>query len=202
MRLKNNYNILIPPLSKPFEEFNPDEAKKYFDWHMSQLIARRNYLQEYSHINLDYSLSSLIDIWKWFIKNAKVEKNSIINLFALKKELKELSNDIATEVLRENAKRFTLVTEYIIRDIAMYFGEVCVKNNRSLYWGFYTDPKNSFSNMPVLMGFEDRDFDPPFKASFDPVFIVRGAAFDILDGTAEKEALLNMHTKWQRLIHN
>ena len=34
---KLDYNILIPPLNKPFKKFTQKEAENYFIWHKNQL---------------------------------------------------------------------------------------------------------------------------------------------------------------------
>ena len=53
---KLDYNILIPPLNKPFKKFTQKEAENYFIWHTNQLKSRIEYLQNYSCIDLNLSL--------------------------------------------------------------------------------------------------------------------------------------------------
>lgn len=85
----------------------------------------------------------------------------------------------------------------------MYFGEVYVKNNSSITWGYHTDVKlDSFANMPLLVEFEDNDFTPPFKVHFDLVFMIRGVACNLFEGEQTKEDLLVLYNKWQRMVHN
>lgn len=85
----------------------------------------------------------------------------------------------------------------------MYFGEVYVKNNSSIAWGYHTDVKaDSCANMPLLVGFEDRDFTPAFKTHFEPVFMIRAVACNIFDGDQTKEDLLLLYNKWQRMVRN
>jgi len=200
---KSTYDILIPPITKPFEEFTLNEAENYFNWHMSNLVERVLYLKKYSKVQLDYSVNSLIDIWAWFLKVAGAEKTPKEKLDEIKNQLKGKPKDLINTILQEQSEQFTLETEYIIRDIAMYFGEVIVKNNSSIYWGYHTDTKkDSFANLPLLMGFEDRDFNPPFNAAFDPVFIIHGIACNLFDGSHNKNDLVGMYKKWQRMIFN
>ena len=174
---KLHYEVLIPPIIKPFELLNGAEAKEYFNWYIEHIPERVNYLQTYSKVELDYSMNSLIEIWKWFLKNASIEKTPQKRMKSLMEELKNSPREIAKGIIEENKRQFSLETEYIIRDIAMYFGEVCVKNHNSIYWGYHTDiKKDSFANKPILMGFEDRD--------------------------ADKKDLLIMYQKWERMIHD
>ena len=200
---KFTYDALIPPFDKPFENFTPEEAKKYFEWFTDQLNSRVEYLRSYSNIDLDYSVSSLVDVWDWFLNNAKIEKTPKSRLKQLDLELKNLPNEIRGEVLKEQSEQFTHETECIMLDIAMYFGEVYVRNNNSITWGYHTDIHlDSFANMPLLVGFEDRDFTPPFKTHFELSFTVKGLAYNIMDNDAKKEDLLEMYNKWQRMVFN
>lgn len=169
---KLKYNILIPIIVKPFEEFTKQETQEYFDWYISKIPERVQYLSTYSGVILDYSLDSLVNIWVWFIKIAEKEKTPKIRIKELKEQLKGLPKDIADAILQENREQLTLETIYIARDIALYYGEVYVRNNKPLYWGYHTDiNKDSFANRPLIMGFEDRDYTPPFQFNIDPVFL-------------------------------
>ncbi|MBQ7646073.1 MAG: hypothetical protein IJS94_02275 [Clostridia bacterium] len=201
---KIKYEITVPPIDKPFEQFTKEEAKEYFDWYISHIEERIDCLKKFSGVDLDYSMDSLVTIWSWFINNTKLRSTSEIKLLLIRIKLMLMleSNYIIETVLRERSWYFSLETEYIIKDIAVYFGEVCIKNNRSLYWGYYTDTEiDSFANMPVLMGFEDKSCDPPFKASFELNSEVHGVACSLCDGTATEEALINAYKKWQYMIH-
>ena len=194
------YDILIPPLKKPFEKFSKTEAKEYFDWYIGKIPERIDYLRAYSGLNLDLSPESLVTIWAWFLKNAEVEKTPRIRIDELKRQTKDLPPDIRRTVIRENSRQLSLQTEYMVRDITMYFGEVCVVNNEAIHWGYHTDiKKDSFANRPILQGFLDRDFSPPFKAGFDPGFMVRGGAFSLLHGETSENELKILYDKWQRM---
>lgn len=195
------YDILIPPLDKPFSEFSSTEAKSFFDWYVGNIPHRIEYLQSFSNINLNLSVDSLVPLWNWFLLNASIERTPSQKVNKLKTQLLHLPNEIAKSIIDENSIQFTLQTEYILRDVAMYFGEVCVHNNNTIYWGFHTDTsKDSFANKPLLMGFCDRDFKPPFMASFDPEFTVRNIACNLFDGDATKTDLKAMYDKWLRLM--
>ena len=200
---KLDYDILIPPFDKPFKEFTPEEAESCFLWYKGQLKPRIDYLRNYSGVELDYSVNSLVKIWSWFLKIAVIEKTPKAKVEEVRKQLKDQPKEITERILNERSRQFSLETEYIIRDIAMYFGEVYVKNNPSISWGYHTDIKaDSFANMPLLTGFEDRDFTPPFKAHFEPVFMVHGVACNLFDKDWANEDLLLLYNKWQRMVYN
>ena len=200
---KLEYDILVPPLQKSFEKMSPKEADEYFEWYIAKIDSRVKYLEKFASVTLDYSVKSLNNIWGWFLKNAEVEKTPEIQLKELRKQLKGQPKEIIDDIIDEQSVQFSLQTEYIIRDIAMYFGEVCIKNNSAISWGYHTNIKeDSFANMPVLMGFEDRDFNPPFNAYFELNFIIRGLASNIFDGDQKRSDLVDMYKKWQRLVYN
>lgn len=200
---KLEYDILIPPLEKAFEKFSLEEAEAYFVWYLDKIDSRVKYLEKFSSVSLDYSVNSLNNLWGWFLKNAEIEKTPEIQLKELRKQLKGQPKEIIDDIIDEQSVQFSLQTEYIIRDIAMYFGEVCIKNNSAISWGYHTNIKeDSFANMPVLMGFEDRDFNPPFNAYFELNFIIRGLASNIFDGDQKRSDLVDMYKKWQRMVYN
>jgi len=200
---KLDYDILIPPLDKPFKKLTKKQAEKYFIWYKSQLTPRVEYLQSYSGVVLDYSVDSLIDIWDWFLSIAETEETPQVRLDELREELKHLPPDLLETALKEHSRQLSLQTEYIVRDIAMYFGEVYVKNNSAITWGYHTNKRlDSFYNRPLLVGFEDWDYTPPFQAHWDPLFWVRKEACSILYGDQRKDDLLLMYNKWQRMVYN
>ena len=54
----------------------------------------------------------------------------------------------------ENPNKFTVDTLILAYDISAYFGEVIVKNNSQIYWGYLTRPKKLYGvNRPQLLGF-------------------------------------------------
>ena len=195
------YDILIPPIDKPFENFSAKEANDYFHWYVDKIMERNVYLSLFSGLELDYSLSSLIDIWGWFLKYAEIEKTPSSKLNFIKKQLS--NSPFLHDVLVESKVQFSLETEYIMKDIAMYYGEVFVRNHKNIEWGYFTDTaKDSFANMPVLMGFEDRDYEPPFQSSVDPNGTIESCALNILDHTQNKMDLMKAYEKKLRMVHD
>ena len=198
-----DYDILVPPITKPFSRFTLKDAENYFNWYTTHIHERVNYLSKVSDLRLNYSTETLADIWEWFINIAEIEKTPKAKMRELRKQLNNQPKDIVKTVLKEQSEQFTLQTEYIIFDIAMYFGDVYVKNNSSIMWGYHTDRrKDSFAYMPLLVGFEDRDFTPPFKAEFEPNFTVHSIAENIFNGEQNKNDLLETYTNWQRMVFN
>ena len=82
----------------------------------------------------------------------------------------------------------------------MYFGQTCVNNNESIYWGYHTNKRlDSFYNRPILMGFRDRDYNPPFEAHFDPAFHVYDSAHAMIN-QGYSDSLMILYNKWKRMF--
>lgn len=199
---KTEYDILVPPLSKPVNQFTEAEAQAYFEWYIEKIEERVNYLSSYTKLNLDYSPNSLVRLWGWFLKNAKIETTPKARLADLEKELTTSGSPFTNDVLNENARQLSLETEYIIRDIGMYWGEVFVKNHSSVYWGFYTTPKkDSFVNHPLLLGFPNEIFPDRDGPPFEPIHMAKVQASKLLRRTASPNDLLQIHRVWERKIY-
>lgn len=200
-RKKLKYDILIPPLQKPFSEFNAQEAKDFFQWHMSQIPSRIAYLSQYSGVDFDFSVSSLKKLWKWFLYNAEIEKKPKAQLMDTYKRIVAYDVNLAAHVVETDTQQLSLETEYIIRDIAMYVGEMFTHNHPSIAWTYYTDTNiDSFANMPVLRGFVDNDFTPPFYATFEPNHMVGVQAARMLRGAESPLDMAKLYLKWCEMI--
>lgn len=82
-RNRNNYIPLIPPINKPYTELTKIEAKIYFEWYMSHIDERTEYLRtkvaedlSISIDKLDFSVLSLKLVWRWFLNVAEIRKAS------------------------------------------------------------------------------------------------------------------------------
>lgn len=77
-----NYLMMVPPFEmKPFEEMNKEEAKQHFNWFISEIPNRINYLKSFYEYTgggkqeqLDFSVESLRLLWSWFLPFIKTEK--------------------------------------------------------------------------------------------------------------------------------
>ena len=183
-RKKMTYDICIPPVNKPYALLNSKEAEAYFKWYMDKIPARIRYLSgkcsddlgiNRDRINL--SPESLVIIWKWFL------------------------NVAATENTEVNGLQFDLQTEYIVRDIGMFLGEMFRFNYESIKWSYFESPKTDFFvNKPLLIGFKDNSVFPPFDAVFEPIHMVRVQASKILNNQQKDNDLLKLYNKWSRKI--
>ena len=172
-----SYEICIPPLKKPFSRLTHQETEEYFQWHLSHLSERISYLSSVvsnslaiHQSELDLSPGSLLPLWSWFLAVAEIEPTPMARLMELDQQYHTHSEQIRAYLLDQSQDQFSLETEFILRDVGMYLGEVFTKNEPGICWSYYEKPKSDFFvNMPVLLGFEDSNYQPPFKMVFEPL---------------------------------
>lgn len=210
-----NYLPLVPLYSKPPLEFTAVEAKNYFDWYMSHLEDRCNYLMQliqntkgYENSVIDFTFDSLIVIWKWFLEHARVmhcrQSFSLAGLLQ-----NNVNKDIALEILQDNKTVFTTETEYLIRDIGMYVGKTFTQAYpEKIRWAYRRTAKRYLHvNEPLLQGFiqtrkstDNSLLDKPFEPDFEPIWMVGVQAANIFDNTQQPEDLYNVCVKWSQWI--
>ena len=207
---KITYSILIPPLKSEIKDLTEKEAADYFRWYMEHIPERVEYLREKCAEQLNiflpkwkYEESELVLVWRFFIQMAEIDKSS---KWTLLKERKEMMNkgypkELIEDFLENSEEQLSLQTEYILRDIGMFVGEMFVQNSDKIYWGYYTKPKRDFFvNTPLLQGFEDHEVTPVFHDTFEPVHIARMQAMNLFDQTQTEEDLLNIYRKYRNKI--
>lgn len=194
------YDILIPPLDKPVCKLNEEEAQRYFCWFLEKLPERVAYLSEVCgkelHIpkeKMDLSPESLVLLWRWFRRRAQTE--------ALNPE--EEINSRFTWNSETKQRKWTLETEYILRDVGMYFGAVFRHNYPNLYWSYDTQNKRDFFvNCPVLKGFVDRTGGYPWDAVLEPIHFAGVQASRILTNRSKEDDLLRIYEIWAEKAEN
>lgn len=90
------------------------------------------------------------------------------------------------------------MTESMIRDIGMYVGEMLVSLYPNLKWGYYTEPKNCFTNHPMVFSFVDDSFTPPARVPFEPTYMVGVRAAKILRGKHVQSDLYDLFQYWAK----
>ena len=200
---KLDYNILIPPLNKPFNSLSLDEAETFFKWFQSHIPTRIEYLAQQSGCTLDYSFESLVPLWKWFLNNAQVEPVTNATKEEMRRHLYNHLKQHIEYVISEEDEQFSLQTLYIIRDVSMYVGEIFVKYSNKIKWSFHTNPEqDSFANIPLLDGFEDANFSPPFHMQFEPTHMIEVVAANLFDNTHKPDDLYKLCVQWCNYIPN
>lgn len=189
-----NYDPLVIPLNKPIEELTLKETREYFEWYLSHIDERSDYLREkvsqglnISVDQLDFSFESLKLIWKWFLEVAELEKTSF-------------------DFFKKNQQKdFSVFTHYVIRDIAMYVGKLFTMYSPIIKWTFITKPKSYvYVNEPILIGFidDDPDYPKPFHPDLNPLALVHICALSIMDNEQMENDLFDDCLRWKNWIPN
>ena len=147
--------MIIPFKTVPFEEMKKKQAEQYYRWYMDTLDERVCRLQKHimetgNTLVLDKTPESLIGLWEWFEPRIELCQKTDLEL---EDEAKGFSERMRYHVM-ENSKKLSVETVTIAWDIAAYFGEVFIKNNPNIYWGYLSKPKKLHGvNRPRLLGF-------------------------------------------------
>lgn len=150
------YNGMTPPFDFiPFEDMKKKQAEQYFVWYIDTIEQRIQNLEKYinltgTHMVLDKTPNSLIELWDWFSNHIEVCTKDEQELML---ELAMRPNWIKAHIMSDRRK-LSLNTIMIAVDISAYFGEVFIKNNPNIYWGYLSKPKKLHGvNRPRLLGF-------------------------------------------------
>lgn len=85
----------------------------------------------------------------------------------------------------------------------MYFGEMFISKSNMISWSFITKPRNHIDvNKPLIVGFVDERYNPPFRPIFEPISAMRGQALKLLSKTQIKTDVYDLFNKWVNLIPN
>lgn len=204
-----NYVPLIPPIHKPFKELSKREAKEYFEWFLSHVDERSNYIRakvsdglKISIDLVDFSMESLVYVWRWFLQVAELQKTPEEVFKNIRREL-EMSGapgEFIEDEIRERSRELSIFSRYVIRDIGMYVGKMFVTNYESLRWDYYTKKRDSFANMPQIFGFIDTAYNPPFEPHFEPIHFTEMQASNLLSNTQDENDLYNICKRWAQWI--
>lgn len=207
---QKNYIPLIIPIDKPFEELSQEEAKAYFDWFINHVDERSEYIKQKVSKNLNipidilnFSMESLIYIWRWFLKIVEINKTPKSVLKEIRRELKANgeSDEFIEDMVSANSIELSIFSHYVIRDIGMYVGKMFVTNFPTLRWDYHTDTKqDSFANIPQIFGFVDTTYTPPFEMQFDPIHFTEMQASNLFDHTQDENDLYNICKLWTQWI--
>ena len=208
--MQHHYEPLVLPIDKPFDKLNHEEAKQYFEWFTSHVDERSEYVRRKAAGSLqlplaafDFSMRSIIPIWRWFLQAAKIQRTPKFRLDQLQTALKAKHNPIEfiNDIIQLNNKDLSLISLYMLRDIGMYTGKAFLQNYPVLRWGYHTDTKkDSYANIPQIFGFVNDSYDPPFEMQFDPIHYAEMAADGLFDGSATENDLYDYCMIWVKWI--
>lgn len=150
------YNGMTPPFELiSFEDMKKKQAEQYFVWYIDTIEQRIQNLEKYINLTgtrmvLDKTPNSLIELWDWFSNHIEVctkDEQELMLESAMRPDW------IKAHIMSDRRK-LSLNTIMIAVDISAYFGEVFIKNNPNIYWGYLSKPKKLHGvNRPRLLGF-------------------------------------------------
>lgn len=197
------YDLLIPPHGLDYYHMTKDEAKEDFEWFIEHIPERMDYFRarcasdlRVSQSVLDYSPDSLVPVWKWFLKTARMVPTPKEELERMREGAKIFGDSYVNE------KVFSVSTVFIMRDIGMYVGETYIRNYSPLYWSYFTAPKSNVSaRKPIIAGFwawvEGYRSTPAY---IDPIDMVEGAASRFYRNSQHEVDLYNRFSSWIKYI--
>ena len=194
------YNFILPPRGIDFGNMNKKEAAETFMWFMDHLPEKMDYLRfrcsSDLHISikkLDYSDKSLVLIWRWFLKVARLEDTPREILDTMIEGSKIFGDSYISR------KVLSVTTHMIVIDIALYTGECYIRNYPHLCWTYRTAPRDSITiNQPVISGMISTYKGKNRPIDFAPIHMVGVQASGILDNSANEEDLINMYQCWEK----
>ena len=200
--MKRNYIPLIPPIAKSPFDMTPEEAGLYFKWFVNHVDERAEYVREKAANGLgipisvfDFTIKSMQPLWKWFLSVMEVVKSAPITSHAVSK--KQAFLDL---IAQGCGKELSVFSIYVLRDIAMYIGKVFVRYE-AINWIYRTKPKRYvFINSPLLAGFIDTQYEPPFHAEFDPVQITMALAQKSFKKKQNEDDPYNLLKRWEDTV--
>lgn len=174
-----NYQIMEPPVFKPFEDMTKQEAKEYFNFFCEQIPIRIAYLQNWLNENtkekvqLDYTEHSLVAFWTWFTE------------FAIDQKEKHFTENTPLNL--------PYAVLGIADDFSIYYGEYVIKHYPNVRWGYNGTAKHYvYYNQPVLRNFEHR------KDEICPSVAIAGRVRRIFE-EPNPNAILEMYQYLQNL---
>ena len=196
-----DYEILLPPKKIDYEHWDKAEATAYLEWFASNIPDRSCYLlgkcfqKKKTVLDCIASPAVLVDIWRWFLKHAGIEDKP---KETYQKQL-EKAHPFGEAFVSQ--KQFDIKTEFIIRDIVMLVSAMFLSLGPSLNLVIEDKPdRYVFKNHPVIAGFVDTSYNPPFPTVFEPVHMVRIQALKKIKGLEKDTDLLLLYQKWESLI--
>jgi len=135
-----------------YRSMTPKAAKEYFTWFKENIPNELDFLQKMtsSSVVLDFTPESLKVLEDWFIpmrKYVELSEKQILEDYAGAPEF------ILQDALQTRYAP-TVGTADLGARIAIYFGEVFVRNDPDLYWDYVKKPKTDVSfNVPAIFGF-------------------------------------------------
>lgn len=189
-----DYKMMIPSFEhRTFSQMTKKECEMYFRWYIAQIEERISVLEQYicstgGDVVFDYSPESLKQLWGWYEERITLIPKSEEELTNEKEKYPEWMHNYLSKT------KISYHTLMYGMDVAIYFGEVIIRNsNARVNWGYFNKPKSRMSvNEPVLLGFVN-------GMDLNPRLVVINCS---RRSSTEKKAerLLEMYYEWMKML--
>jgi hypothetical protein len=183
---------MCPPFEMgDFKDMGKREAKKHFNWYISQVPIRIDILKQaydftrgITSIDLDNSPESLIKLWEWFIPQICVVAKT-------DDEIKSIPKEFISFV---NSNKISFETLALAQDISIYFAYTFIYNYSQLSWGMHFKPKSLLGvNRAVVVGFSTEQY--LFAEN-----IINNLTLEVVDGKKDVEGLYKTYLNWSKKV--
>lgn len=196
--LFKGYDALLPPFPLRYDDWSEKEAEEYLAWYTAHIPERVDYLAGQVGIHLageKIPPETLLDVWTWFYREAQVETVPQEEV----RRQREAFGYLGESFIQKT--RFTLRTEFILRDIAMYTSAVFTSNYPVLCWDIVRKPKRDVCyHRPVIKGFLNLRYGKPFASTFQPDLMLNTQAAKFRNRTGSVNDLLAIYRLWTQDI--
>lgn len=148
------YNMYLT--DQEYRLMTPKEANDYFKWFKDNISVEIENLKKVigNSVKLDFTPESLIALENWFLPLIVFKK---ISKKSIRLDYSDAPDFILDEMLQNRYSPTKFTVEMSLR-IAVYLGEVFIRNNSELFWDYVIKPKSdAYFNMPVIYGFTPPD---------------------------------------------
>lgn len=186
------YEVICPPERfAPFSEMSSAEARRHFDWFVSQDALRREVLLnavaamtewDWAHAYSDCSLAS---IWRW----AMPYVSEVGPSYADRAKLRSLL-PVWVRKLGVRDRHLSTETLSLAMDIGYYLSEISRRKSQRVAWNMTLNKRGDAPYaVPYLTG---------FKYAFVPWDLVKACAWSVVKGNDDVELLHNRYQKWAK----
>ena len=199
-----DYDLLVPPHGIAYSSMTATEAKEDFKWFVAHIPDRMDYFTHRCandmkiNVNkLDCSSESLIIVWDWFMKTARMEDTPEEQLKIMREQALLFGESAIVK------KVYTVATRFMMRDIAIYWGQCFLKASNKLYWDYVQKPKSEVRiHQPCIRGLIANRNNKEYPTYFAPIHMVEVQASGIYDGSITRTNLIDVFHSWTQYIPN
>jgi len=180
------------PIDYEFSSKTKDELKLYGTWfkenkeeRITNLIEIVKSAEGFENWSADFSSFSLKQLGQWLAQNVEIEK--------LPEEVYNKKRSETPSYIDVNDWDLTIKTRSLLVDVAIYFGEVFIKEFKNLCWEqFFSKIKKDVNNGHMIIKLE--------KDDINPIWLLYILGLGLADNTKDAHNLYNLFQVWEKFI--